>query len=284
MTRFAFGALFILLALSASAREPVSLRLMTYNIRLDIPSDGPNAWPHRRDWVVAQVEWLHPDLFGMQEVLPNQKADLIARLPRYRLFGEGRDGGGKGEATPIGFDTRRFDFIEGGTYWLSPRPDVPSKGWDAAYKRVATWVRLRVRGTKQRVLAMRTHWDNEGAVARREAALQIAKWLEANRKPCERVLVFGDFNTGGDTEPVQALRKVAALRDARGISKTAPFGPVTTFNGFKYPPEGSEAIDHVLLGEGIEVERYLVLSQIIDGRWPSDHFPVTVDLSLAECH
>lgn len=275
-------ASFCIVAL-ASAREPVPLRLMTYNIRLDIASDGPNAWPHRRDWVAAQVEWLRPDLFGMQEVLPNQKADLAARLPRYRLFGEGRDGGGQGEATPIAFDTQRFDFIEGGTYWLSPTPDVPSKGWDAAYKRVATWARLRVRGTKQRVLAMSTHWDNEGAVARHEEALQIAKWLEANRKPCERVLVFGDFNTGGDTEPVQALRQAAALREARDVSKTPPFGPAATFNGFKNPPEGSEAIDHVLVGEGVEVERYLVLSQIIDGRWPSDHFPLTVDLSLADC-
>ena len=69
------------------------------------------------------------DIFGMQEVQPNQKSDLAADLPQYRLFGGGRDDGKeKGEASPIGFDTRRFDFIEGGMFWLSPTPTVPSRG------------------------------------------------------------------------------------------------------------------------------------------------------------
>jgi endonuclease/exonuclease/phosphatase family metal-dependent hydrolase len=168
-------------------------------------------------------------------------------------------------------------------YWLSPTPDVSSKGWDAAYKRVATWVRLGVRGTKHQLLAISTHWDNEGKVARHEAALQISRWLDANRRPCERVLIFGDFNSEIDTEPLQAIMKGARLRDARAVAKLPPFGPAATFNGFKNPPQDSRAIDHVLLGEGIDARRYLVLSQLIDGRWPSDHFPVIVDLSISEC-
>jgi len=31
------------------------------------------------------------------------------------------------------------------------------------------------------------------------------------------------------------------------------------------------------------VERYAVFSQVIEGRVPSDHFPVLVDLSFAQC-
>lgn len=277
------GISVLLFSALASAREPIRLRLVTYNIRLDLASDGRNSWSHRRDWVAAQIDWLHPDLFGMQEVLPNQKADLAGALPRYRLIGSGRDGNDQGEASPIGFDTRRFDLLDSGMYWLSPTPDVSSKGWDAAYKRVATWARLRVSGTKQVLLAVNTHWDNEGVVARHEAAAQIAKWIEAHRKPCERILVFGDFNTESGSEPLQSIRTALALRDARDITRTPPFGPAATFNGFKNPPEDFRVIDHFLLGEGIVVERYVVLSQLIDGRWPSDHFPVIVDLSIAEC-
>jgi endonuclease/exonuclease/phosphatase family metal-dependent hydrolase len=277
------AAVSTLFAATGSAREPLPLRLMTYNIRLDLASDGMNSWAHRRDWVAAQVEWLRPDLFGMQEVVPGQKSDLVAALPRYRVFGGGRDGNDKGEASPIGFDTRRFDFLEGGMYWLSPTPDVPSMGWDAAYKRVATWVRLRVHGTKQALLVTNTHWDNEGAVARHESALQIGRWIAAHKKSCERVIVLGDFNTEENSEPLQTLRQSLALRDARTVSKTPPLGPAATFNAFRNPPEDTRAIDHFLVGEGIDVERYTVLSQLIDGRWPSDHFPVVVDLSVAEC-
>ena len=44
-----------------------------------------------------------------------------------------------------------------------------------------------------------------------------------------------------------------------------------------------ELVSEYLAGEGFDVERYLVLSQLIDGRWPSDHFPVIVDITVAEC-
>lgn len=267
----------------AGAAEPIALRFMTYNIRLDIASDGENAWAHRRDWVAAQIDWLRPDVFGMQEVLPNQKADLVARLPGYRIIGGGRDGKDKGEASPIGFDTGKFDLIEQGLFWLSPTPNVPSKAWDAAFNRVVTWARLRVKGTRTDVLAINTHWDHIGFIARKQSAMIMAKWIGAHAKPCERVLVSGDFNSELGGDPVQHLVTTARLRDARGISRTAPFGPAGTFNAFKNPPQESGAIDHFLVGEGVEVQRYAVISQVIGGRWPSDHFPVLIDVNLAPC-
>jgi len=274
-----------LLSLSAVAREPLPVRLMTYNIRLDLASDGANAWPHRRDWVAAQILWLHPDIFGMQEVLPNQKSDLIGALPGYRILGGGCDDGKeKGEASPIGFDPKRFDLLDNGLFWLSPTPAVPSKGWDAAYNRVATWTRLRVHGTRHVLLAVNTHWDHVGTIARQESALQIARWIESNAKRCEQVMLFGDFNSGIDEEPLRSIRTSLGLRDARALSKSAPFGPANTFNGFEPAPAEARVIDHFLLGPRLEVDRYLVLSQVIDGRWPSDHFPVLIDTTIPECH
>jgi endonuclease/exonuclease/phosphatase family metal-dependent hydrolase len=278
------AAQLIFMAGPSPAAEPLALRLMTYNIRLDLASDGENAWPHRRDWVVGQVQWLRPDIFGMQEVLPSQKADLIAGLPEYEVIGGGRDNGSdQGEASPIGFNTNRFDLLDSGLFWLSATPSVPSMGWDAAYKRVVTWARLRVHGTKQVLFAVNTHWDNEGTIARHESALQIAAWIKTTAKHCERVMLFGDFNSEMESEPLRNIRASLGLRDARAATKSALLGPAATFNDFKNPPVDSRAIDHFLLGEGIEVVRYAVISQLIDGRWPSDHFPVLVDVSVPEC-
>lgn len=278
------AAAFAMLAGTAPAAEPQPLRLMTYNIRLDLASDGVNAWPNRRDWVAAQVRWLRPDIFGMQEVLPNQKADLAAALPGYRLFGGGRDGNDAGEASPIGFDTRRLQLEEGGMFWLSPTPDVPSKGWDAAYRRIVTWARLRVNGTRLRVLAVNTHWDHIGVVARQESSAQMGRWIAENAGRCDQVLVFGDFNSELDSAEMKGLTQgTLAIRDARAASKSAPFGPAGTFNDFKPAPTESRTIDHLLIDKRIDVNAYAVFSQAIDGRVPSDHFPVLVDLSLAPC-
>ena len=50
-------ALFAGVIQPASADQP--LRLMTYNIRLDVASDGANAWPHRRQWVADEHGRVH---------------------------------------------------------------------------------------------------------------------------------------------------------------------------------------------------------------------------------
>jgi hypothetical protein len=104
------ASLCILWAVVAPASEPLPLRLMTYNIRLDLASDGINSWPHRREWVAAQIVWLHPDIFGLQEVQPNQKSELAADLPQYRLFGGGRDDG-KEKARPHRWASTPGDLI-----------------------------------------------------------------------------------------------------------------------------------------------------------------------------
>jgi len=97
-------------------------------------------------------------------------------------------------------------------------------------------------------------------------------------------MLFGDFNSDIDSEQMRVITHgPRALHDARARSKTAPMGPAGTFNNFEPAPTASKAIDHFLLGKEVTVERYLVLAQPIDGRWPSDHFPVLVDLSFAEC-
>jgi endonuclease/exonuclease/phosphatase family metal-dependent hydrolase len=267
------------------ARESPTLRLMTYNIRLDLASDGANAWPNRRAWVASQVMWLRPDLFGMQEVTPTQTGDLKADLAGYRFISGGRDDGkSKGESSPLAFDPGKFELLDSGLFWLSPTPEVPSKGWDAAYNRIATWARLRVRASQQVVLAINTHWDHIGIIARLESARQMVRWIQANARRCEPVVFFGDFNSELDSPQMRLLTgEPLSLRDARVAAGMAAVGPTGTFNGFKTDAPAAAAIDHFLLGKGIEVERYLVLTQIIDGRWPSDHFPVLIDVALSHC-
>lgn len=280
-------------AAATLAAAPQTLRVMTYNIRLDLASDGPNAWANRRSWVSAQVLWLRPDVFGLQEVLPKQMADLAADLPGYRLFGEGRDLEGAGEASPVGFDTRRFEFLAGGTFWLSPTPEVSSRAWDAALPRIATWVRLRMRGSRDdppaELLAINTHWDHIGLIARRQSAALLSEWIETNARPCDHVVLMGDFNSEIDSAQMRALIRASAgksdpsLRDARTSSRTPPFGPSGTFNNFHPAPAPRGAIDHILVGEHVEVDRFAVISQVIEGRVPSDHFPVLADLALRRC-
>ena len=51
----------------------------TYNLRFNTASDGPNAWPHRRDAVRALIRHHEIDLLGTQEGLIDQIEDLECR-------------------------------------------------------------------------------------------------------------------------------------------------------------------------------------------------------------
>lgn len=275
------------------ARTPVApkhaaplLRAMTYNIRLDTPVDGPNQWTYRRAGVAAQIDWFRPDIFGLQEVVFKQKQDMIADLPEYRLIGAGRDDGqNAGESSPIGFRTDLFDLLGSGTFWLSPTPDRPSKGWDAAFPRVATWVRLRTRPRGKTVLAVNTHWDHVGVEARKQSGILISRWLSEHRSKADHVILIGDFNSdlgGGGLAALTESRSGSALRDSRIASRSAPFGPSGTFNNFKLQPDGHEAIDHILVSTNVSVMRYAVIAQNVGGRMLSDHYPVLADLQLTD--
>jgi endonuclease/exonuclease/phosphatase family metal-dependent hydrolase len=269
-------------AFSIAAAPPektcAPLRVMTYNIRLDLESDGINRWSNRRDQFIGQVALMHPAILGLQEVVPGQKADLERALQDYAFLGTPREEGG--ESANLAFDRNVFRLQSSGTYWLSPTPSVPSKGWDAAYSRVATWAHLVRKSDGKKFLALNTHLDNEGKQARLESARQITRWLAANRGQNEAILMTGDFNTEPATPPLQELTSAKlGLRDARTISQTPAVGPEGTWNDFAALPKESSRIDFVLVDPKLAVERYGVLAWHGEGGRPaSDHFPVIADI------
>ena len=275
-----------LFALPAAAKERADhYQAMTYNIRLDVASDGDNAWPHRRSALTALVAYRAPDFVGMQEVLPHQKQAVETDLPAYQFVGVARDDGKeKGEYSMLGFRRDRFALIGSGTFWLSPTPALPSKGWDAALPRIATWARLRDRSAKRTLLVVNTHFDHIGEVARQESARLIRHWIDAQRKPNESAVLMGDFNSPATSNPYAAIVEPGkgALKDSRVISRTPHYGPLGTFTGFKIAQMDPSPIDHIFVSDGVKVLRHATLTDQAGGKLPSDHYPVLADLCIGK--
>lgn len=282
--RWFFLCLAALLALPAAAKEDATrFSAMTYNIRLDIASDGDNAWPHRRAALTGLIAYYAPDIVGMQEVLLHQKRAIEADLPDYAFVGAARDDGREaGEFSPVGYRTARFALRESGTFWLSPTPEVPGKGWDAAYPRVATWARLVERRSGRRLLVLNTHFDHVGAVAKLESARQIGRWIAANQRKEEGMVILGDFNSPTASPPYAAMVEGGALRDTLTISRTPHFGPLGTFTAFNIEQLPDRPIDHIFVGDGVAVLRHATLTQQTGGKLPSDHYPVLADLCIGK--
>jgi endonuclease/exonuclease/phosphatase family metal-dependent hydrolase len=273
-----------LLALSAPAlAAPAgSFNIATYNLRLNLPSDGPNAWPQRSEAVKALIRYHEFDVFGTQEGLPEQ-IDELGLLPEFAHVGVGRDDGKRaGEHAAIFFRKARFEALKNGDFWLSQTPDLPSKGWDArCCNRLASWVLLRDRETDKRFYVFSVHFDHEGELARKESAkLLLSKIAEIAGGVEKSVPVFcvGDFNSTPETEQIKRMQ--TAMADAFLFSRSPAYGPVGTFNAFKIDAPMQDRIDYVFVSAGIEILKYGVLSDSVAGRFPSDHHPVLVRARL----
>ena len=94
------------------------------------------------------------------------------------------------------------------------------------------------------------------------------------------VLVTGDFNAGETNPAFQQLLgapEVALFDTFRSLHPAAR--EVGTFNGFEGTTSG-EKIDAVLASEDWEILAAEIDRATRQGRYPSDHFPVTATLTL----
>lgn len=266
----------------ANSGEP--LAAMTFNIRLELPADGANAWPQRKEMVFALIRHEAPDLLGMQEVLLQQKRDLEAALPDYAMIGAGRDDGREaGEFSPLAWRRDRFELVRSGTFWLSPTPETPGKAWDAALPRVASWAVLRDRKSGTTLRVLNTHFDHVGADAKANSARQIGNWVATGPGSDLPTIVMGDFNSPTASEPYRLLADTSAttLTDARSLSAAAPYGPRGTFTGFRIDTDAPDPIDHIFVTPHFQVDSHATITQHWGGRLPSDHYPVMAKVKVS---
>lgn len=266
--------------LSSNTCFSQDLKLMTYNIRLDVASDGENAWPNRKEFLANQVLFYDPDIIGFQEVLPNQLADLKGFLPDYFSLGLGRELDNQGESSNIFYKANRFKMKDSGTFWLSESPDQVSRGWDAACNRVCTYTLLYDKLLKKSFWVFNTHLDHLGVQARTKGIQLILDRIQKLNTKKLPVVLMGDFNMEPIDTSLQWVR--LQMNDARDVSITKPFGPFGTFNGFRHDEPVDKRIDYIFISKNTasKVQKYAVLSDAIDLKYPSDHLPVLVLLML----
>ncbi len=258
-------------SLSFAQKKGFPINIITYNIRLNVASDGVNAWPNRKDNVKALVKFHDADILCVQEALPEQ-FDALLENSNFDVVGVGReDGKRKGEFSAVYFDKDRFTKKDGGTFWLSETPNVPSKGWDAALNRVCSWVRLYDNSNKKEFLVFNTHYDHVGVKARIESAKLIKQKIQ-EIAPKLPVVFTGDLNVTPETEAIATIKSF--LIDAKEITLEPAYGPNGTFNAFDFNSDLKNRIDYIFVNKGFKVQKFAVLSDSKDKKYPSDHLPV----------
>lgn len=269
---------FVLLACMVTAQEEV--KVMSFNIRLDVASDGENRWDARKDRVTGLVNYHEPDFVGGQEVMFHQLNYMLEKMNGYSYIGVGRDDGKtKGEYSCIFYKKDKYDLVEQSTFWLSPTPDTVSKGWDAAIVRVCTYGLFRSKKTKRYFYVFNTHFDHIGGQARLESAKLIFRKIQEINKKNYPVIVSGDFNSHPDAAPAQYMMN--NMNNARNISRQV-YGNADTWNGFKFHEKPDGCIDYIFVAKDkrISVSKFATITDSYDMKYPSDHFPVMATIKI----
>lgn len=260
------------------SKKDTPLNVMSYNIRLNTSGDGVNAWPNRKERVAGLVRFHKADLFGVQEALPEQMKDLAARFPDFDYVGVGRDDGiSAGEHMAIFYRKSRFEKQRDGHFWLSPTPEKPGLGWDAACNRTCTWIKLKDKITRKSFYMFNTHLDHRGKTARQEGVQLILKRMPEINKEQLPLILTGDFNQTRPSPVLDAVLRV--LSDAKDKSITPPYGPDGTSGGFEVR-KGDNTIDFIFINDRVRVLRHGVLSDSFNLYYPSDHLPVLAEVQI----
>lgn len=266
-------SIFLFLSVFFNGIQGQKLEVMTFNIRLSTASDGENYWVKRKPDVLALLSYYQPEIFGVQEALPEQMEDLKNGLPNYHSIGVGRDDGkNKGEFSAIFYDKNLFDVLQSGTFWLSETPEKPSKGWDAAYNRICSYALFLTKKGKQKFWAFNVHFDHVGQVARVRSSELILEKMKAFNPQNYPVVLTGDFNLTDETEPIKIISKT--LEDNFKQSQKPHYGPDGTFQAFDVLKPAEERIDYIFT-KGFQIESNRTINDRRENLlYPSDHFPV----------
>ncbi len=252
--------------------------VLTYNIKYDNPKDSLNNWNDRKDFLISQLNFYAPDIFGTQEGLIHQLKEIDRGLNDHTFFGVGRDhGDDRGEFTAIFYNWKKIDLLKEATFWLSPTPEKPSKGWDAALPRICTYALFKRKEDGREFYVFNTHFDHVGTNARIESAKLILKKIKELNTENLPVVVMGDFNLEPSSKGIQLISD--ELGDAHIEAGKNAHGPKGTFNGFDFAKPVEKRIDYIFISnEGLEVLKSGILSDSFECRYPSDHFPVYAGL------
>ena len=284
-----FFLLLFAIAFDQSTAQHTSFRVMSFNIRLPVQSDGINYWDLRRPLVASTIRYHEADIIGVQEAFRRQLDEMTTDLPEYGWFGLCRTDGSvlpdpDGEFSAILYRKDRFERLDGNTFWLSETPEVAgSKGWDAAFPRIVTWAKFKDMKSGKLFFYFNTHFDHMGEQAREESARLILQKINeiAGKEP---VILSGDFNSTDTSKPYQLLtdqQSTYGMTDALYVSKSPHHGPLGSFSSsFTLPGVGDYRIDFIFIRNRITVLKHAILSDSWDGRLPSDHLPVLAEISF----
>lgn len=253
-----------------------TINVITSNIRFNNPNDGVNAWDNRKEILASTLMGEDPDVICTQEGWQSQLYELNSLLDEYVIIDRHRKWIKDRMYPTIFFKASRFEVLVSRDIWLSETPDTPATKIEGSnFPRLSTFVTLKDIKTKDELTLVNVHLDNSNEEVReRQLKILFNKLINLNIN-FDKLILAGDFNAIPGKEVYQlAVSELADPWLTFGKDEEA------SFHNFKGSNPDGYRIDWILHSKAIKCTGIQIIKSNLDGRYPSDHFPIKAVFNL----
>jgi endonuclease/exonuclease/phosphatase family metal-dependent hydrolase len=259
-----------------------TLNVMSFNIRCDTGKaivGDPDCWKGREPILRQFLSENRPDILGVQELMYHQIPAIQEGLSsKYSYIGESRDSSKLGELGAIFYNTERLTLCHWDQCWLSDDPTVPeSNTWGNDVTRIVTWGTFKDNLTDKKITISNTHFDHISEYSRIRSAEMLVNMFDGTVP----VVLMGDFNADSSADTKEYDILTTAFQDTLRASRKHLNPDYGTFSDYKEPSMGAKRIDWILSSQDIAVKETSTHTFNVNGRYPSDHLPISARLELA---
>ncbi len=252
----------------------MKLKVISFNIRCCDDPDG-HSIAERAPRLAAVTAPFDADVIGLQEYRPAWEPHIEKHFgARYDMFLKYRNQTVDIEASPILWRRDKFECLKTGCFWLSDTPEEESRGWDELYNcyRMCVYAVLRERESGASFAVMNTHFGfgDKGQVA---SARLIAEYAE--KISSLPTFVLGDFNMRPDS--VGFAEMSGHFKDVNALTAN---DNRMTYHAYKPDCETGEHIDYCFIDGKITPVSQTVITDTVDGKFPSDHYGLSIVLEI----
>lgn len=256
--------------------DPHDLHVMTFNLRR--PTDGilqrrADRWSTRAPAVSALLRASRPAVLALQEALPHAVPTVRGALgDAYRSLGRGRGREGRGEGTPLLYDSTRLTVRAWRQEAVSDEPDrAGSRDRGTPFPRILVWAEFEDCRTGSVLLAINAHLDPLSVRSRDRSVDRIHSLIRDRALP---TIVLGDFNAGPRSKTLRRMLDGGLLVDAWTAAQTRLTPEWGTHTNYRRPRIGARRIDGILTTPDVDVRSTAVDARRFSGVSPSDHLAV----------
>lgn len=252
----------------------MKISVISFNIRCCDDANG-NSIAERAPRLSAVTSRYAPDIIGFQEYRPAWETYIAKDYnDEYDMFLKYRCETQDIEASPILWRKDTFDCVSSGYFWLSDTPEVESRGWDALYNcyRMCAYVMLRHKQSGKTVTVMNTHFGfgDRGQVDSAKLIYDYSKKI--SKHP---TFVVGDFNMTPDSPGYEQM-----VRNFTDVNTCTAKDFSTTYHNYQPEIVNDKHIDYCFIDSSITPVTYKIITDTVEGKYPSDHFGLYMELDI----